>query len=170
MSMAKAVVRGSLISAGLAGVLLCASVAQAADGSFVVPGSKAATLESCVEPTDYMRRNHMEVIKHQRDDTVHQGIRSTKHSLAGCVDCHVSYGSDRVPIAISEKDQFCGACHEFTAVALDCFDCHSSVPNGAPASVVIRGSGAGLAWHPRVGSAASGFDGMSPAAAEGVSR
>ena len=36
-----------------------------------------------------MRRNHMELIKHQRDATVHDGIRGTKHSLAGCIDCHV---------------------------------------------------------------------------------
>jgi hypothetical protein len=149
MSMANAVVRGSLISVGLAGAL-CALAVQAADAPYVVPGSKAASLESCVEPTDYMRRNHMEVIKHQRDETVHSGIRSTKHSLAGCVDCHVSTAPDGAPIPVDAEQQFCSACHEFAAVRLDCFGCHATVPSAGPASALIPGRGAGLAWHPTV--------------------
>ncbi len=125
--MGKAVVLGSLLCAGLAGAL-CALAVQAAGAPFVVPGSKAATLENCVEPTDFMRRNHMEVIKHQRDETVHRGIRSTKHSLAGCVACHASrtVGGEVVPV--DAKGQFCYACHAFTAVGMNCFDCHSSIP------------------------------------------
>ena len=27
-------------------------------------------------------------ILHQRDETVHRGIRTTKYSLRGCIDCH----------------------------------------------------------------------------------
>ena len=49
--MANAVLRGSLISVGLAGAL-CALAVQAAGDSFVVPGSKAANEKGCVEPTD----------------------------------------------------------------------------------------------------------------------
>ena len=62
-------------------------------------GSRAADEKSCVEPTDFMRRNHMEVIKHQRDETVHGGIRSTKHSLAGCIACHGAKGPTGEPAA-----------------------------------------------------------------------
>jgi predicted CXXCH cytochrome family protein len=127
MVMAKAVVRGSLISFGLAGAL-CALATQAVGAPYVVPGSKAAGLESCVEPTDFMRRNHMEVIKHQRDETVHNGIRSTKHSLAGCVECHASHSPEGAVVAVDEKGQFCQACHAFAAVGMDCFDCHATVP------------------------------------------
>ena len=163
--MAKAVVIGSLISVGLAGAL-CALAVQAAGGSsFVVPGSKAAGLENCVKPTDFMRRNHMEEIKHQRDETVHNGIRATDLSLAGCIECHVSYGSDSAPIAVDDDDQFCGACHQYLAVGLDCFGCHAAVPNPSRAAEnsALTGVKADLAWHrPGSGAALAGY-GMQPA-------
>lgn len=117
----------------LMGVALLAtsSVAQATGvGDFVVEGSKAASLENCVEPTEYMRRNHMEVIRHQRDTTVYGGIRSTKHSLAGCVECHVGYDAQHKPVGIDADGQFCAACHDYAAVQLNCFDCHATVPEG----------------------------------------
>lgn len=145
--MANAVIRGSLISIGLAGAL-CALAVQAAEAPFVVPGSRAASLESCVEPTEFMRRNHMEVIKHQRDETVHLGIRSTKHSLAGCVECHVSVGADHAPIPIDDEKQFCDACHAYTAVTLDCFGCHASVPSPGPIVNGLQGGISSFAWNP----------------------
>jgi hypothetical protein len=65
---------------------MSALAAQAEEvGGFVLESSKAAKLDNCVEPTEYMRRNHMELIRHQRDTTVYGGIRSTKHSISGCV-------------------------------------------------------------------------------------
>lgn len=147
--MANAVVRRCLISVGLVGTL-CAAAAQAAGDSFVVPGSKASGERNCVEATDFMRRNHMEVIQHQRDATVHSGIRSTKHALAGCIDCHVGYDSGGVPVPVNTKDQFCGACHNFAAVQLNCFDCHATVPAAAPMSASLPGKGGRLAWRPSV--------------------
>ena len=96
--MANAVVRGCLVCVGLVGVFCAPSVQAAGEATYVIEGSKAAQLESCVEPTEFMRRNHMEVIKHQRDETVHNGIRSTKHSLAGCIECHVSYAPNDTPV------------------------------------------------------------------------
>jgi hypothetical protein len=136
--MAKAAVRAGLVAVGLAWALV-AQVALAADAkTYVVEGSQAATLGSCVDSTDVMRRKHMEFIKHQRDDTVHGGIRGSKHSLAGCVDCHVRYDSDHSPTPIHHKDEFCGACHAFTAVNLNCFDCHAAVPKGPGADLAAR--------------------------------
>lgn len=110
---------------------------------YVVPGSHAATLGSCVEPTELMRRRHMEFIKHQRILTVHEGVRGSKYSLAGCVECHISYDADRAPRPIDRPDQFCGACHAYAAVDLNCFDCHAAVPrpSGAdPAAADGHGS------------------------------
>jgi len=75
-----------------------------------------------------MRRNHMELIEHRRDLTVHQGVRATTGSLAGCVDCHVDYDQQRQAVPVYADGQFCRNCHEFAAVHLDCFDCHSGVP------------------------------------------
>jgi hypothetical protein len=115
----------------MATMLLVTSVANASSiGDFVVPGSKAATVENCVEPTEYMRRFHFEVIRHQRDTTVYGGIRSTKHSMAGCVDCHVGYDAEKQPVAINGDGQFCQSCHEYAAVKLNCFDCHATIPEG----------------------------------------
>jgi hypothetical protein len=161
MAMANAAVRGSLISVGLAGAL-CALATQAAEAPFVVPGSEAASLERCVEPTEFMRRNHMEVIKHQRDETVHRGIRSTKHSLAGCVQCHVSVGADGSAVPVNADKQFCEACHDYAAVSLDCFDCHATVPTPATKDAGIAGSGRRFAWHPAAVGAVAGHPGPSP--------
>ncbi len=143
--MVTALRRGGLLVIGLAGALL-APIAQAADGDFVVPGSKAAGLKSCVEPTELMRRAHMELIQHQRDATVHQGIRSTKHSLAECISCHVSKGGSEQFIPINRGDQFCGACHAYAAVGLDCFQCHATVPDAKGTSAASGGKAPAGAW------------------------
>ena len=136
--MAKAVVRAGLVAVSLAWALGAQVVLAAELGSFVKEGSKAAGLSACVEPTDDMRRNHMEMIKHQRDATVHEGIRGTKHSLAGCIECHVSPGPDGQPVAANAPHQFCNACHSFAAVDVNCFGCHAAVPNGGPLSEAAR--------------------------------
>ncbi len=153
--MVSALKRGGLISIGLLAGALLAPAAQGADGDYVVPGSKAAGLENCVEPTEFMRRNHMEVIKHQRDATVHQGIRSTKHSLADCVACHVSKGPDQSYLAVSDETQFCGACHGFAAVTLDCFQCHATTPVD-PAAGAVAHPGAVKLLPPASGAGAAG--------------
>jgi hypothetical protein len=114
-----------LIGLGMVGLARATGV-----GDFVVDSSKAASAGSCVEPTEYMRRNHMKVIRHQRDTTVYGGIRSTKHSLAGCVECHVGYDAQQQPVAVNGDGQFCAACHSYAAVTLNCFDCHATIPEG----------------------------------------
>lgn len=81
--------------------------------------------ERCVEDTDFMRRNHMVLLKHHRDDTMRRGIRTTKHSLKGCVDCHASSKTGSVA---SSKEDFCMACHTYAGVKLDCWDCHATKP------------------------------------------
>ena len=118
----------SLLVVGVTGAGLSpAAFADAEEGSYVTPGSKAAGLDNCVRETGFMRRNHMELIEHQRDVTVHQGIRSTTDSLAACVECHVSYDKQQ-PVSVYSDGQFCNACHEFTAVDVNCFGCHATVP------------------------------------------
>ena len=89
--------------------------------------TKAVKGEQCVEPTDYMRRNHMKLLDHHRDETVLNGIRTKKYSLKGCIDCHASEKTGSVAAA---KDDFCLSCHSYAAVKIDCFDCHSTKPQG----------------------------------------
>jgi len=92
--------------------------------------AKADRLDACVAPTAFMRRRHFELIKHQRDVTVHQGIRKTDNSLAGCVECHVRQDVQGVHVPVNAPGEFCAGCHEYTATTLDCFSCHATQPMG----------------------------------------
>ena len=85
--------------------------------------------EACVEPTELMRKEHMTFLLHQRDQTVYQGIRTQKHSLTGCIDCHVQSDSQGRFIPVDAPGQFCQACHTFASVELDCFECHRTTPD-----------------------------------------
>lgn len=89
---------------------------------------KAVKGEQCVEDTDYMRRNHMVVLDQHRDKVVIEGIRTKKHSLKECIECHASETTGSVAAA---KDDFCVSCHSYAAVKIDCFDCHSTKPQGS---------------------------------------
>ena len=74
----------------------------------------------CIAPADEMRRNHMEMLKHQRDRTLRHGIRGEKASLNECINCHAS----KTTGTVTGKDNFCESCHSYAAVKLDCWDCH----------------------------------------------
>lgn len=82
--------------------------------------------EQCVADTDFMRRNHMDLLKHQRDETMLQGIRSEPYSLKECVACHAVNGADGVPVTATSPKHFCRSCHDYAAVKIDCFECHAS--------------------------------------------
>ena len=77
----------------------------------------------CVEEPQWMRKNHMKVLLHERDETVHKGIRNGKHSLKNCIECHASLRDNSV---LGRADSFCEGCHRYEAVKIDCFECHSS--------------------------------------------
>jgi len=77
----------------------------------------------CVDDPKFMRKNHMKMIVHQRDETVRSGIRGGKYSLAACVNCHASKKDNNV---LGDNEHFCQGCHEYAAVKPDCFECHSS--------------------------------------------
>lgn len=102
----------------------------------VTENSRAAGLTECVEPTGLMRRNHMDLLLHQRDETVHEGQRERKHSLTGCVECHAARTSEGSYLAINGSGQFCQACHVSNAVSMDCFQCHATKPD--PGSVAVN--------------------------------
>lgn len=75
----------------------------------------------CVAETGEMRRNHMKKILHQRDITMHDGVRTKKNSLSNCIECH----ADQETNSVLGKDGFCQSCHTYTAVSIDCFSCHN---------------------------------------------
>ncbi|MHB1590823.1 MAG: hypothetical protein ACYCTW_04720 [Sulfuricella sp.] len=75
-----------------------------------------------------IRRNHMKILMHQRDLTVHKGIRPFENSLTSCIVCHVNPKTNSVA---SSKGDFCMGCHSYVGVKLDCFECHSDKPESA---------------------------------------
>lgn len=89
---------------------------------------KAAKGKQCVEDTEFMRKNHMDLLKHQRVETTRLGIRDKKHSLKNCFTCHFVNGADSKPVTVSDPRHFCRECHDYAAVSVDCWQCHVSTP------------------------------------------
>ncbi len=92
------------------------------------PDIPKATGKPHPEGNEYMRINHMDMLKHDRDTVVRQGVRDEDNSLAQCISCHVVKDEDNKPVTIKSEEHFCRVCHDFAAVKLDCFSCHNSVP------------------------------------------
>jgi hypothetical protein len=113
-------------------LVLAAGLAHGADaGRTPKPAIVVEQGEKCVAPAEQMRREHMNMLKHHRDRTVHEGIRTTEHSLKGCVDCHASKKNGAV---IGTSENFCQGCHEYASVKLDCWECHTPKARGKIAS------------------------------------
>jgi predicted CXXCH cytochrome family protein len=91
----------------------------------VIPMGKG---DNCVKDTDFMRRNHMSMLKHQREETMLKGVRSEQYSLKECISCHVVNGPDAKPVTAASPQHFCRTCHDYAAVSIDCFQCHASRP------------------------------------------
>lgn len=81
------------------------------------------------EGNTFMRVNHMDLLRHDRDLTVRDGERDTNYSLAECLTCHAVNGPDAEPVSIKSEQHFCRVCHDFAAVKVDCFQCHNSKPD-----------------------------------------
>ena len=103
-----------IAAAILAAVLTIGAYARA-------PRIKIERGEACVAPVAEMRRDHMKMLFHQRDRTLRQGVRESRFSLKGCVDCHASRESG----SVLGKEGFCSSCHSYASVKIDCFECHT---------------------------------------------
>ena len=77
---------------------------------------------ACVESTEYMRAEHMDLLNQWRDTVVRDNQRTYVSELTGkeyemslqktCMNCH------------SNKAEFCDACHNYAAVQPYCWSCH----------------------------------------------
>lgn len=83
--------------------------------------------QQCIEPTQYMRDNHMQLLVQWRETVVRTGERTYvatdnrvyDMSLTGtCLQCHPN------------KAQFCDQCHNYTGVSPNCWDCHNLPESG----------------------------------------
>ncbi len=77
--------------------------------------------KQCVEPKEYMRAKHMELMDQWRNSVVREGKRVYKGSngkhydmslTKTCLGCH------------SNKEKFCDSCHNYAAVKPTCWNCH----------------------------------------------
>ena len=109
-------------------LLILPAVAGAQDSRVPGPVITKGKGAQCVADTDYMRRFHMTVLVHQRDETMLRGVRTRKFSLKECVACHATTGADGKPVSINAPGEFCASCHEYAAVSIDCFQCHATKP------------------------------------------
>lgn len=109
-------------------IVLLIVIMPAWAGDSIAPKLDIGKGGQCVEGVQWMRKNHMHLLKHQRDETVHKGVREEKRSLKNCIECHASMQDDSV---IAREDSFCVACHRYAAVKIDCFECHSGTRKSA---------------------------------------
>lgn len=96
--------------------------ADASKGPDPVLTDKAKKAETCIEETQYMRTEHMQLLDQWRDTVVRDGRRiyvvengnEYEASLSNtCMDCH------------SNKADFCDECHNYASVTPYCWDCHT---------------------------------------------
>ena len=109
------------------------------EGRVPLPQVAQGQGDQCVEPVEFMRRNHFELILHQRDETMHRGIRTKQHSLRNCINCH-AVDADGKAVSLEDPQHFCVSCHRFAAVSIDCFQCHSGEPEPGVPGVVGTGA------------------------------
>ncbi len=108
-----------------------------------MPNEVEGAGKQCVQPTEIMRRNHMQFLLHHRDKTMHEGIRTKQYSLKNCLTCHVQKQADGSYPSIHSKEHFCNSCHTYAAVHIDCFECHTTHPV-SDASAVHTGTESNL--------------------------
>jgi hypothetical protein len=122
---ARKIIPGVVIFLGLASFPLWWGHGKSApppEISLNTPAIQRLAEKRCVEPTPYMRANHMEFLNTWRNAVVRQGDRiytasSGKEydmSLSGtCLGCH------------SNHEQFCDRCHNYEGVRPACWSCHN---------------------------------------------
>ena len=124
----RGVLSALLIVAGL-----FASPAMSGEIGPVVP---KATGEPHPEGNLFMRVNHMKLMVHDRDLTMHDGDRQISYSLKACVECHAVNGEDAQPVSVESEKHFCRVCHDYAAVKIDCFECHNSKPETSSSAML----------------------------------
>jgi hypothetical protein len=67
--------------------------------------------KKCIKDTEYMRFNHMILLKGIRDDVMRQGKKG-EMGFKDCRQCHTN------------RERFCDRCHNMVNLKPNCFSCH----------------------------------------------
>jgi len=93
--------------------------------------------DSCLLPNEQMRREHPDLLKHDRIQTMREGLRAQADgsklvgSLKQCINCHAIKDDNNNYVRIDNDQHFCVSCHQYAAVTIDCFQCHRDIPEGS---------------------------------------
>jgi len=133
----RSIAMGAAVLIAFAGFSKVLAAVEPGTGQSAVPLPEIARGlgDACVAEVDFMRRNHMTMLRHQRDETMREGIRGKQYSLKECVACHAVMGPDAMPVTVASPEHFCRSCHDYAAVNIDCFQCHASRPGPSVAAI-----------------------------------
>lgn len=134
----KSVQKLSLTVVGLALIASLNTVNASQDGlgpMITLPENSSG--KKCILPSEQMRREHPDLLKHDRIQTLREGVRakadgsSLDGSLKQCVNCHAVKDESNKFVRIDNDKHFCVSCHQYAAVSIDCFQCHRDIPEGS---------------------------------------
>jgi len=116
----KKIIPGLILFLGLVTYPLWHNAASGKTG--YVPKPKiAADKKECVEPKNYIRINHKNLLDDWKESVVRKGattyLASNKKTYTmslnrTCMNCH------------TDKTEFCDQCHNYMGVTNKCWDCH----------------------------------------------
>jgi len=112
--------------------LACALSApvSAQDRASLLPDIPKGTGTPHAEGNAFWRKNHMDLMKHDRDVVMYDGQRVVTGSLKECFECHTVTDAQGHVATYQDEQHFCRTCHDYAAVKVDCFMCHRSTPDG----------------------------------------
>ena len=118
------IITGLLIFVGLMAAPIIYGIAKPGEKpkpSLDTPVINALEEKKCVEPKEFMRAEHMQLLDEWRDMALRDGEHTYVNSEGKefeislqntCMNCH------------SNKEKFCDTCHNYLAVKPYCWDCH----------------------------------------------
>ncbi|HWR90484.1 MAG TPA: sulfate reduction electron transfer complex DsrMKJOP subunit DsrJ [Dissulfurispiraceae bacterium] len=110
------------------------------DPKIDTPVIQQMQVKKCIEPKEFMKAEHMQILDDWRDavvrngETVYVASDGQKYPMSlqnTCMRCH------------SNKDKFCDECHTYVAVKPYCWDCHIEPKKGDAKPVATAPAPAG---------------------------
>ncbi|MBC8200176.1 MAG: sulfate reduction electron transfer complex DsrMKJOP subunit DsrJ [Desulfobacterales bacterium] len=89
---------------------------------------KAKAAKECVEPKEYMKAEHMQILDIWRDGVVREANRVYISETGKKFNMSLSTGDDSCMGCHSNKADFCDKCHDYASVTPYCWDCHIEPP------------------------------------------
>ena len=89
---------------------------------------KAKLAKECVEPKEYMKAEHMQILDVWRDSVVREANRVYISEKGKKFNMSLSTGDDSCMGCHSNKADFCDKCHDYVSVRPYCWDCHIEPP------------------------------------------